>query len=162
MSSTIATPQQDEQSSQVATPASQISWKHIVEQSKETSATCHAINEKGRKCTRRCKENTNYCGKHKEANDHTFDSYITVTLQILDDIPYYVDKNGIVFNYSLENIQMVGYIEPTTQKLVRIDFDWDRGGGGTYFLWRGDSVRVRGMRLEVHQTCSKPYSKITI
>jgi hypothetical protein len=100
-----------------------ITWSDITKDAKDGGDTCHAINEKGRKCTRRRKENTNYCGKHKEANDHSFDAHITVTLQIIDDIPYYVDKNGIVFNYSLENIQMIGYVDPATQKLVRVNFE---------------------------------------
>jgi hypothetical protein len=113
----------EEQVATIPVPLTDMTWSHILTEATESEETCHAINEKGRKCTRRCKENTQYCGKHKEANDHSFDAYITVTLQILDDIPYYVDKNGIVFNYSLDNIQMIGYIDPTTQKLVRIDYD---------------------------------------
>lgn len=110
----------EQQASTSSSAPNTITWEKIKRDSREAEGTCHAINEKGRKCTRRCKDNTNYCGKHKENNDHSFDSYITVTLQILDDIPYYVDKNGIVFNYSLDHIKMVGYIDPTTQKLVKI------------------------------------------
>lgn len=124
MSREIRTTSLQSSSSQPTIPLQQsVKWTDVLTNTSEMKGTCHAINEKGRKCTRRCKEDTNYCGKHKEANDHSFDSYITVTLQILDDIPYYVDKNGIVFNYSLENIRMVGYIDPATHKLIKIDYN---------------------------------------
>jgi hypothetical protein len=97
-------------------------WSEIVTQSNELMHTCDAINEKGRKCTRKRKENSIYCGKHKNVNDHSFDANVVVTLQIWDDIPYYVDKNGIVFSYAIDHIQMIGYVDPTTQSLVKVDY----------------------------------------
>jgi hypothetical protein len=97
-------------------------WSEVVSLSRELMVTCDAINEKGRKCTRKRKENSIYCGKHKDINDHSFDTTVVVTLQIWDDIPYYVDKNGIVFSYAIDHIQMVGYIDPTTQSLVKVDY----------------------------------------
>jgi hypothetical protein len=97
-------------------------WSDILYVSKQLEHTCDAINEKGRKCTRRRKDNTIYCGKHKNVNDHTFEPTVTVTLQVWDGIPYYVDRSGIVFSYSIDNIRMVGYIDPVTQKIVKVDY----------------------------------------
>jgi hypothetical protein len=98
-------------------------WSDIVTVSKQLGNTCDAINEKGRKCTRRRKDSTIYCGKHKNVNDHTFEPTVTVTLQVWDGIPYYVDRSGIVFSYSIDNIRMVGYIDPVTQKIVKVDYE---------------------------------------
>lgn len=97
-------------------------WSEISRESTQLSHTCDAINEKGRKCTRRRKENTIYCGKHKPMNDHSLESTVTVTLQVWDGIPYYVDRNGIVFSYSIDNIKMIGYIDPVTKKIVKVNY----------------------------------------
>jgi hypothetical protein len=72
---------------------------------------CHAMNDKGFKCSRRQKPDSIYCGKHNIENDHILDKYIHVSIKMINGNTYYVNKCGVVLTYSMDRPKVIGFIK---------------------------------------------------
>lgn len=83
-----------------------------------SSLICMARKQDGSQCTRRKKQDCEYCGKHVTNRRYgridencMFESsnFIQTRLETFGDTDYLVDENDIVFTYNVNKPSVVGY-----------------------------------------------------
>ena len=84
-----------------------------------SSEICVARKADGQRCTRKRRENYEYCGKHSshlkygraddnKPSDTTDEKYVMTWHENIDGTDYLVDDQNVVYTYNLENPEIVG------------------------------------------------------
>ena len=89
-------------------------------QNTSSSLICMARKQDGTQCTRRKKQNCDYCGKHVTSrrygridDNNTCKSLnvIKTKLENINGTDYLVDDNNIVFSYNVDKPSVIGYMQ---------------------------------------------------
>ena len=88
----------------------------------EPNCLCMARKQDGNQCTRRRKDNNEYCGKHIKnrrfgrIDEHSYnidklaenDNYIMTWVEVFDGEEYLVDSNNVVYSRDISSPKIVG------------------------------------------------------
>ena len=81
-------------------------------------AHCKAIKQDGLQCTRKCKFNNMFCGKHLVNRKYGCVSNSSIELNTIkyNKSTYYIDDHNIVYmNYNINKYKIVGKMYPETR-----------------------------------------------
>ena len=94
--------------------------QNTLETTKTSSLICMARKQDGTQCTRRKKQDCDYCGKHvtnrrygriDDCNSQEKSNCIQTRLEIINGTNYLVDNLGMVFTYNTNKPEVIGYKE---------------------------------------------------
>lgn len=85
----------------------------------DSTEICVARKADGQRCTRKRRENSEYCGKHSshlkygraddnKPTDKTDEKYVMTWHENIDGLDYLVDDQNVVYTYNLENPEIIG------------------------------------------------------